>query len=126
MPCLDACDPFSTRSATRPDTMKLRLLVLLFGLLLSISTVASQDEDDYGGEGGYGGDEEGYGGDEEGYGGDEEGGGEEAPSPPAGDATELMSLEEFDDFLDNNDASVIGAFTATEIDDPSATLPEGE
>jgi len=109
----------------RPDTMKLRLLVLLFGLLLSISTVASQDEDDYGGEGGYGGDEEGYGGDEEGYGGDEEGGGEEAPSPPAGDATELMSLEEFDDFLDNNDASVIGAFTATEIDDPSATLPEG-
>jgi len=50
------------------------------------------------------------------------GGGE---PPPASEPEELMSVEDFDAFLDNEDASVIGAFTAKEMVDPDAKMPEG-
>jgi len=106
--------------------MRLRLVVLC-GLLLA-ATVSAQDEDAYdpdsegmGEEGDYGGEDGDHGGGDDDYGG---GGEEEAPPPPPADVKELMSVEEFDEFLDNNDASVIGTFTATEIDDPDATLPD--
>jgi len=90
--------------------------VLLLALALFGRTAVGQDDEDY--------DEGGYGGDDEGYGGDEGGGGDEAP-PPSGDMTELTSVEEFDAFLDNEDASVVAAFTAKEVVDPEAVLPEG-
>jgi protein disulfide isomerase len=103
--------------------MRLRLIVMC-GLLLA-SNVSAQDDDAYDpdmdmGEGG-GSD---YGGDDDYGGGDEDYGGEEPPPPPPADVAELTSVQEFDDFLDNNDASVVAAFTATEIDDPDAALPE--
>lgn len=38
---------------------------------------------------------------------------------------ELSSVEAFNEFLDNMDASVIGAFQSIEVPDPAATRPEG-
>merc|ERR1740117_2850474 len=63
----------------------------------------------------------------EGGGGGYGGGGEDedASPPPSGDARELTSVEEFDLFLDDNDASVIGAFLTKEMPDPSGVKPEG-
>eukprot|EP00325_Prymnesiales_sp_UTEX-LB-985_P003561 CAMPEP_0174712024 /NCGR_PEP_ID=MMETSP1094-20130205/13152_1 /TAXON_ID=156173 /ORGANISM="Chrysochromulina brevifilum, Strain UTEX LB 985" /LENGTH=470 /DNA_ID=CAMNT_0015911035 /DNA_START=23 /DNA_END=1435 /DNA_ORIENTATION=+ len=112
-------------------TRPFRLLVLC-GLLLA-ATVSAQDDDAYdpdmGDEGDYGGGGEDYGGDgEEDYGGD---GGygdddmEPPPPPPPAELMELTTAEEFDDFLNDNDASVIAAFTSAEIDDPEAQLPDG-
>merc|ERR1719217_745642 len=45
------------------------------------------------------------------------------PPPPPADLQELASVEEFDEFIDNADASVIGAFTAKEMKDPYASMP---
>lgn len=56
------------------------------------------------------------------YGGDE--GGDENP-PPSGAVEELTSVEQFEAFIDNADASVIGAFAAKEVKDPEAKIPEG-
>jgi len=47
------------------------------------------------------------------------------PPPPSGEPRELLSLADFDDFTDNEDASVIAAFTDKEIVDPKAVKPEG-
>ena len=91
-------------------------LALLAALALYSRTAYCQPDDE----------DEGYGGedgsmDEGGYGGEDE----DAPPPPAGDARELTSVEEFELFLDDNDASVIGAFLTKEMPDPSAVKPEG-
>ena len=97
-------------------------LLTLSVLLLALSRTAhcyGDDDEGYGGGG-----DEGYGGgDEDGYGGGDEGGGE-AP-PAAGDAKELLTVDDFDAFLDDNDASVVGAFTSKDMPDPDAVKPEG-
>jgi hypothetical protein len=99
--------------------MRLHVLCLaLYGLALFSRTAHCQDDEDEG-YGGGGDDEEGYGGGG-GYGGDEE----EASPPPSGDAKELTSVEDFDIFLDNNDASVVAAFLAKEMPDPNAVKPD--
>ena len=92
-------------------------LVALVGLSLLGQQVVCQYDDDMGG-GDYPDDD--YGGDE-GYGGDDE----EPPPPSSGETQELTTVEEFDAFLDNLDASVVAAFTAKEIKDPEAKLPDG-
>jgi len=100
---------------------------MLFVALLALALfgrVACDDEDggdDYAGGGGddYPGD-----GDDE-YDGMGDMGGGEAPPPEAGPVQELSSVEDFEAFIDNNDASVIGAFTAKEVVDPTAEVPEG-
>lgn len=66
-------------------------------------------------EGGYGG---GGGG---GYGEGEQ----DPPPPPPGQVEELLTVEDFEAFLDNDDASVIAAFQQKEIVDPNAVMPEG-
>jgi len=93
------------------------LLVALFGFALLTNGVGAEpyDEDDESGYGG--GDEEDYPPpppDDEGYGG---GGGD--------GGKELLSLDDFEAFLDDKDASVIAGFTAKEIIDPKAQMPEG-
>jgi len=111
-------------------TLSLRIALLAVALLGHVALVHGQDEDDYGGEEpDYGGDEPGYGeggGDYDDYPpGDDSGGYGGGEPPPAGGTTELTSVEEFEEFLDNNDASVVGAFAASEIVDPAASMPEG-
>lgn len=88
-------------------------------ILVGRNSVCYADYDDYGGEDGGEDSEGGYGG---GYG--EGGGGEDTP-PPSGETQELLTLNDFEAFVDNNDASVIAAVTAKEITDPNAVLPEG-
>jgi len=90
---------------------------LLLLLALARRTAYAQD-DDMGGYGGGG--EDGYGGGGGGYGG---GGDEEPPPPPPADTTELTSVEEFEAFIDDADASVIAVFTAKEMKDPEAVMP---
>merc|ERR1740139_1012409 len=80
-------------------------LALLAGLALFSRTAHCQPDDE----------DEGYGG----------GGDEDASPPPSGDARELTSVEEFDLFLDDNNASVIGAFLTKEMPDPTGVKPEG-
>ena len=53
------------------------------------------------------------------------GGGDEPPAAGGGEIEELTSVEQFEGFIDNEDASVIGAFTVKEVKDPAATIPEG-
>lgn len=62
--------------------------------------------------------------DEGGYGGGGDGGGDEGPAQN-GAPVELSTVADFDEFLNDADASVIGAFTAPTIVDPSAVTPEG-
>ena len=69
------------------------------------------DADAYDGEG-----DEGYGG--------VGGGGEPDMSMSGGEMQDLTSVEEFEAFLDDVDASVIGAFTVKEMADPDAKVPE--
>lgn len=100
--------------------MKIAHLIVA-ALALAGRTVHCQEDDDYGEDEGGGDVEDNYGG-----GGDDdygEGGGE---SPPAsGSVQEISSVEEFESFIDDADASVIGAFAAKEVKDPEAKLPEG-
>lgn len=101
--------------------MRLHLALLAALALYSRTAHCQPDDED---EGGYGGEDSGgmgEGGGGGGYGGEDE----DAPPPPAGDARELTSVEEFDLFLDDNDASVIGAFLTKEMPDPSGVKPEG-
>jgi len=91
--------------------MKLTSIALV-ALALGVALGQYGEDEDYG----YGGEEGGGGG----YGGEDE----EMP-PPSGPVQELLSVEDFDAFLDNNDASVVGAFTAKEVTDPTAEMPEG-
>jgi len=93
--------------------------VLIAALALAGRTAYCQEDDepDYGGEDDYGG--EGAGED---YGGDEDG---SQNPPPSGAVDELTSVEQFEAFIDNADASVIGAFAAKEVKDPEAKIPEG-
>lgn len=92
-------------------------------VLLALLAVAyAQDDEDmpYGG----GGEDGGYGGGDGGYGGYGGGGDEEPPPPPPPAGTqELTSIEDFEAFIDNADASVIGAFTTKTMVDPAATMP---
>ena len=62
--------------------------------------------------------------DEGSYGGGDGGMDEERPAQN-GAPIELMSVADFDEFLNDADASVIGAFTAQTIVDPAAAMPEG-
>jgi len=96
----------------------MRVLRLALFVVAIFSRTAHCHEDD-----GYGGGE----GDDEDYGGGGYGGGddEEASQPPTGDARELTSVEDFDLFLDDNDASVVGAFLTKEMPDPSGVKPDG-
>ena len=102
-------------------------VAILCGLALFGRTAHCQPDDEDEGYGGGGGDEEGYGGGggggmEGGYGGEDE---DAPPPPPPGDARELTSVEDFDLFLDDNDASVVGAFLTKEMPDPNGVKPEG-
>jgi hypothetical protein len=81
-----------------------RAVLLLMGLL----STANCDEYDYGGEGGGGG-----GGDDD-Y----------PPPPPAEQLQELLTVADFEAFLDNNDASVVATFTTKEMPDPAAVKPD--
>jgi len=93
--------------------------VLIAALALAGRTAFCSEED-------YGGDEDHDHGGEEDYpnhGGDGDGGDE--PPPPSGSVEELTSVEQFEAFIDNADASVIGAFAAKEVKDPEAKIPEG-
>jgi len=94
--------------------MRLTKLVLTLLLLGLAGQAACQEddygEDDFGGGGGYGEEEE-----------------EEDPPPaPAGDgaARELSSVADLEAFMDDNDASVVGAFLEKEMPDPAAVMPE--
>ena len=100
------------------------LLALTVLALFGRTAVCQPEGEDYD-ESPYAGDDDGdYGGSD--YGGDDYGGGEEEPPPPSGGgATELATVEELDAFIDNEDASIVGAFLAKEMQDPEATLPEG-
>ena len=56
--------------------------------------------------------------------GDYGGGGDEGQGEYEGEsATELKTLDDFEEFLDNTDSSVVAAFTAKEVIDPSAKMP---
>lgn len=106
-----------------PRVVDMQLRKLLF-LALALALVSEQtvrcqgygeEEDEPYGEGAYGG---GGGG---GYGGDEG----MPPPPPPEETQELLTLDDFEAFVDNTDASVIAAFTDKEIIDPKAVMPEG-
>jgi len=94
--------------------MRLTKLVLTLLLLGLAGRAACQEddygEDDFGGGGGYGDEEE----------------EEDPPSAPAGDgaARELSSVADLEAFMDDNDASVVGAFLEKEMPDPAAVMPE--
>jgi len=100
-----------------------RTLFLPILALALLGTVLCDEEDGgYDPEGGmpYGDDE---GGDDMmGGGGEDEGGGYE---PPPGDVTTLETVADLEAFIDNEDASIVAAFTASEVTDPDASLPDG-
>ena len=96
------------------------VLVLVALSLLWRTVVCQYDDPTDGDEDSYRGDEGGY-GEDGGYGGEEE----EAPPPPPGEVVEITTVADLDAFIDNEDASVVGAFTAKEMKDPTAQLPEG-
>ena len=100
--------------------------VALFALVLLSGTAAQPDDDDYmGEEGGYGDDDD-MGGMDGGMGGDMGGGGGgEEEMAGTGPVKTLGSVAEFEEFIDDKDATVVAAFTAREIVDPSATVPDG-
>jgi hypothetical protein len=121
------------RSHDTDAIMQARHLVLL-ALCAVHLVIASEDEmgsppggynygedGDYPGEGDYPGDEM------DGMGGMGDMGGEMGDEPPQGGAgvQELGTVEEFEAFIDNKDASVIGAFAAMEVKDQAASIPEG-
>lgn len=91
--------------------MQRLLLLALLGLALFGGVRAQYDDDEgYGGEGGYGGDDE-----------------DPPPPPPedeSGGGQELTSIEDFDAFLDNDDASVICAVTTKMMPDPLGVKPD--
>lgn len=91
--------------------------VVLFALALYGRT-AHCSEDDYDPDGP---------GDEDEYGGGHDHGGEDEDTPPPGGSApeELATLADFEYFIDNADASVVGAFQAKTVADPSAVEPEG-
>jgi len=93
--------------------------LLLAALALYGRTAVCQEDEDYDGDMAGADDDYGGGGGEEDYGGDDGGG------APSTDLQELTSIEEFDAFLDNADASIIGAFNVKEMPDPDAVKPEG-
>lgn len=98
-----------------PVRSMLRLAVL--GLvLMSHHAVRAQDDEDFGG-----GDDD-Y--DPDAYGGGED---EEPPPPAGGEPRELLSVADFEEYLAETplDPSVVAAFTAKEVLDPAATMPEG-
>jgi len=55
----------------------------------------------------------------------EESGEENHEQPPSSSVKELTTLDDFEAFLDDKDASVIGAFTTKQMADPSAVKPDG-
>jgi len=97
----------------------MRLLYITVALLALGRSVA-QDDEDYGG----GGEDDYGGGGDEGYGGGDEGEGG-GGAPEAGATRELLSVADFEAFLDDTDASVVGTFTVKRMPDPEATVPEG-
>mmetsp|Transcript_61375 Transcript_61375/g.102151 ORF Transcript_61375/g.102151 Transcript_61375/m.102151 type:complete len:349 (+) Transcript_61375:81-1127(+) len=95
--------------------MKLAYVTLVILALTGRTAYCQDDDGDM--SGGYG--DDAYGG-----------GGGEDEAPPAEthggeELQELYSLSDFEAFIDNADASVIAAFTAKEITDPKAVIPEG-
>merc|ERR1719272_2093960 len=104
--------------------------LVLFG---AVSNAQGEDDngDDYGDGGdGYGdagdGDGDGY-GDGDGGDGDGDGYGDGDGDGPDGrggrELQELKSVSDFESFLDNADASIIGAFTAEKMADPKSKRP---
>lgn len=91
------------------------VLVALLALAF-VGHVHCQDDD-------YGGEDEPYDPEDEDYGG--EGPDSEEAPPPPGDVRELFTVEDFETFLDDEDASVVAAFTAKEVLDPAAKQPDG-
>lgn len=97
--------------------MRLAVVALVALAVLGQGVYAHYGEE----EGGYGGGDD----EEEGYGGGGGGGGGGDEEPPPEKTQELTSLEDFEAFIDNNDASIIAAFTEKELKDPKAVMPEG-
>ena len=93
-----------TEARSTSHTMRVLFLSLLGLALFGGARAQYDDEEGYGGEGGYGGEEE-----------------PPPPPPPedGGGGQELTSLEDFDAFLDNDDASVICAVTTKMMPDQS-------
>jgi len=98
----------------------MRVLTVTLLALALFGGVRCQYDDEEGYGGGEGGGEGGYGGEDE----------DPPPPPPEDDESgggggqELTSLDEYEAFLDNDDASVIGAFTAKMMADPTGVKPD--
>jgi len=71
------------------------------------------------------GSDEDYGGDEEDYGGGGGGGGGDDVEAAAPETRELLTVDDFNQFIDDSDASVVATFAAKEMADPEAAIPEG-